>query len=139
MMLSSILLSTNSNADREAKSLLAKFHDKASHEIQSQEFMTFSRNALEKGKHYHRLYAVMCWIVFSSLVKSHAMQTEIQHHGGQPKFDTFYRMLYRDLLHTLTGVKPNGEAFDTIIGHRQLMLRKISVFVSRMKSVYAML
>lgn len=133
-MLRSILLSNNSNADREAKSLLTKFHDKASHEIQSPEFMAFSLNALSQGKHYHRLYAILCWIVFSSLVKSHAKQSE-----SQQSFDTFYRMLYRDLLHTLTGVKPNGEAFDTIIGHKQLMLRKISMFVSRMKSVYAML
>lgn len=98
------------------------------------DFLAYSKWAEQHGSWLQRTYAILSWIAFSPAAEARWGK------GEQPQvLARFLRMLPRDIAFSLHGLKPNGDTFQTIIGHSALLLRDIEVSALRMMSYYATL
>lgn len=108
---------------------LESFHSTCFRDIPL-DLLDYSKKALIHGNYFIRMYAIMCWIVFSDSAKLLVSKYE-----NPIAMERFHRILTQALLFNLHGLKPNGKTFE-VDDKSLLVMRRQEFFVYNMMCVY---
>lgn len=125
-----LLMAGNSKCIPMADTLLDEFHARM-HNMVIVEFLQFSKKARAQDNWFIKVYAVLAWIVSCKGAQTFALEKDHRR-------DRFMRMLQRDIVFHLHGLRPHGGMYkhsDKVL----IQSRRLQEWVCTMQSVYRML